>query len=70
MNYLVGVNEHRVEHNEVRAMQRAGTLERVVRNDGEAFEKCWDYLASSSGDSEDEQLLVFFIIFDIVFVTT
>ena len=33
---------------------RAGTLERVVKYDQEAFSKAWDYLASSPSDGEDD----------------
>ena len=47
------------EHTGVSAPQRAGTLERVVKYDQEAFAKAWDYLPSSSSDGEDEQRFFF-----------
>ena len=37
----------------------AGTLERVVKYDAGAFQKAWDFLASS--DDEDNYLFLFFI---------
>ena len=43
-------NDFSVEHTGVRKRQRAGTLERVVEYDAEAFKKAWDYLA----DDEEE----------------
>ena len=47
----LGGNDFRVEHTGVKARQRAGTTERVVKYDAEAFSAAWDYLASS--DSKD-----------------
>ncbi|CAM9362117.1 unnamed protein product, partial [Laminaria digitata] len=48
----LGDNDFSVEHTGVRARQRAGTLERVVKYDSEAFTKAWDFLAAS--DDEDD----------------
>ncbi|CAN0304317.1 unnamed protein product [Laminaria digitata] len=50
----LGDNDFSVEHTGVSSRQRAGTLERVVKYDQEAFSKAWDYLASSSSDAEDD----------------
>ena len=49
----------RVEHVGVKAWQRAGMLQRVVKNDAEAFSAAWDYLASSDG----EDFIYFFQVF-------
>ena len=43
-----------VEHTGVTARQKAGTLERVVKYDQEAFTKVWDYLAGPTSDDEDD----------------
>ena len=51
---LMGDNDFKVEHTGVSRRQRAGTLERVVKYDQEAFTKAWDYLASSPSDGEDD----------------
>ena len=40
----LGDNDFRVEHTGVKARQRAGTLERVVKYDAEALSAAWDYL--------------------------
>ncbi|CAN0047978.1 unnamed protein product, partial [Sphacelaria rigidula] len=40
----MGDNDSSVEHSGVRVRQRAGTLERVVKYDKDAFTKAWDYL--------------------------
>ena len=48
-----------VEHTGVRVRQMAGTLERVVKYDLVAFQKAWDFLASS----DDEDNLFFFLFF-------
>ena len=45
-----------VEHTGVRVRQMAGTLERVVKYDLVAFQKAWDFLASS----DDEDIFFFF----------
>ena len=37
------------------ARQRAGTLERIVKYDQEAFTKAWDYLTKSPSDDEDDK---------------
>ena len=47
----MGDNDFSVEHTGVRVRQMAGTLERVVKYDVVAFQKAWDFLASS--DVED-----------------
>ena len=47
-----------VEHTGVRVRQMAGTLERVVKFDAVAFQKAWDFLASS--DDEDNFFFFFF----------
>ena len=39
----------------------AGTLERVVKYDSVAFQKAWDFLASS--DDEDNYLFFLYIFF-------
>ena len=43
-----------MKHADVSSRQRAGTLERVVKYDQEAFSEVWDYLASSSSDADDK----------------
>ena len=50
----MGDNDFSVEHTGVTARQKAGTLERVVKYDQEAFTKAWDYLAVPTSDGEDE----------------
>ena len=45
----MGDNDFSVEHTGVRVRQMAGTLERVVKYDAVAFQKAWDFLASSDG---------------------
>ena len=50
----LGNNDFSVEHTGVRKRQRAGTLERVVKYDKEAFERAWEFLASSSSDGEND----------------
>ena len=40
----------RVEHTGVKARQRAGTLETVLKYDAKALSVAWDYLASSVND--------------------
>ena len=51
----LGDNDFIVERKGVSARQGAGTLERVVKYDQEAFTKAWDYLAKSPSDGEDDQ---------------
>ena len=46
----MGDNDFSVEHTGVRVRQMAGTLERVVKYDAVAFQKAWDFLASSDGE--------------------
>lgn len=46
----LGDNDFSVEHAGVRVRQRAGTLERVVKYDAEAFGKAWDVLAASDDE--------------------
>ena len=53
LRIVVSDNDFSVEHTGVRKRQRAGTLERAVRYDKEAFDKAWAWLASSPSDSED-----------------
>ena len=55
----LGDKDFRVEHVGVKAWQRAGMLERVVKNDAEAFSAAWDCLASSDG----EDFIYFFQVF-------
>ena len=50
----MGDNDFSVEHTGVKVRQMAGTLERVVKYDAVAFQKAWDFLASS--DDEDNYL--------------
>ena len=50
----MGDNDFSVEHTGVTARQRAGTLERVVKYDQDAFSKVWDYLAVPTSDGEDD----------------
>ena len=38
----------------MRVPQKAGTLERVINHDKEAFKTAWDFLAESSVDEEDD----------------
>ena len=52
----MGDNDFSVEHTGVRVRQMAGTLERVVKYDAVAFQKAWDFLASS----DDEDIFYFF----------
>ena len=54
----MGDNDFGVEHTGVRVRQMAGTLERVVKYDAVAFQKAWDFLASS--DDEDNYFFYFF----------
>ena len=55
----MGDNDFSVEYTGVRVRQMAGTLERVVKYDAVAFQKAWDFLASS----DDEDNYYFFILF-------
>ena len=50
----MGDNDFSVKRTGVTARQEAGTLERVVKYDQEAFTKAWDYLAKSPSDDEDD----------------
>ena len=54
----MGDNDFSVEHTGVRVRQMAGTLERVVKYDAVAFQKAWDFLASS----DDENNYFFFFV--------
>ena len=47
-------NDFSVAHTGVRKRQKAGTLARVVKYDKEAYERAWEFLASSSSDGEDD----------------
>ena len=55
----MGDNDFSMEHTGVRVRQMAGTLERVVKYDAVAFQKAWDFLASS--DDEDNYFYFFFV---------
>ena len=57
----MGDKDFSVEHTGVRVRQMAGTLERVVKYDAVAFQKAWDFLASS--DAEDNYFFFFFLFF-------
>ena len=57
----MGDNDFSVEHTGVRVRQMAGTLEIVVKYDAVAFQKAWDFLASS--DDEDNYFLFLFFSF-------
>ena len=61
----MGDNDFSVEHTGVRVRQMAGTLERVVKYDAVAFQKAWDFLASS--DDEDNFFFFFFFFRRIIF---
>ena len=50
----MGDNDFSVEHTGVTARQKAGTLERVVKYDQEAFTKAWDYQAAPTSDGEHD----------------
>ena len=54
----MGDNDFSEEHTGVRVRQMAGTLERVVKYDAVAFQKAWDFLASS--DDKDNFFFFFF----------
>ena len=54
----MGDNDFSVEHTGVRVRQMAGTLERVVKYDAVAFQKAWDFVASS----DDEDNFFFFFV--------
>lgn len=56
----MGGNDFNVGHTGVTARQTAGTLEREVKYDQEAFKKAWDYLAASPSDSEEDYNFFFF----------
>ena len=57
----MGDNDYSVEHTGVRVRHMAGTLERVVKYDAVAFQKAWDFLASS--DKEDNLCFFCFCFF-------
>ena len=57
----MGDNDFSVEHTGVRVRQMAGTLEKVVKYDAVAFQKAWDFLASS--DDEDNYFFIFLFFF-------
>ena len=61
----MGDNDFSVEHTGVRVRQMAGTLERVVKYDAVAFQKAWDFLASS--DDEDNYFLFIYFFRRIIF---
>ena len=53
----MGDNDFGVEHTGVRVRQMAGTLEREGKSDAVAFQKAWDFLASS----DDEYNIYIFV---------
>ena len=57
----MGDNDFSVEHTGVRVRQMAGTLERVAKYDAVAFQKAWDFLASS--DDEGNYIYTRYILF-------
>ena len=57
----MGDNDFSMEHTGVRVRQMAGTLGRVVKYDAVAFQKAWDFLASS--DDEDNYFYFYFYFF-------
>ena len=57
----MGDNDFSVEHTGVRVRQMAGTLERVVKYDAVAFQKAWDFLASSDGKDDYIYIYFFFV---------
>ena len=57
----MGDNDFSVEHTGVRVRQMAGTLERVVKYDAVAFQKAWDFLASSD-DKDNYFLFIYFFV--------
>ena len=57
----MGDNDFSVEHTGVRVRQMAGTLERVVKYDAVAFQKAWDFLASSD-DEDNYFLFIYFFV--------
>ena len=61
----MGDNDFSVEHTGVRVRQMAGTLEIVVKYDAVAFQKAWDFLASS--DDEDTIYFYFYFFRRIIF---
>ena len=61
----MGDNDFSVEHTGVRVRQMAGTLERVVKYDAVAFQKAWDFLASS--DDEDNYFFIFLFFYFFIF---
>ena len=58
-------NDFSVEHTGVRVRLMAGTLERVAKYDAVAFQKAWDFLASS--DDEDNYIYIYFFFRRIIF---
>ena len=59
----MGDNDFSEEHTGVRVPQMAGTLERVVKYDAVAFQKAWDFMASS--DDEDNYFLFIYFFVEI-----
>ena len=53
-------NDVSVENTGARVRQMAVTLERVVKYDVGAFQRAWDFLASSPSDGEDDYYLFIF----------
>ena len=61
----MGDNDFSVEHTGDRVRQMLGMLEIVVKYDAVAFQKAWDFLASS--DDEDNYLFLFLFFRRIIF---
>ena len=61
----MGDNDFSVEHTGVGVRQMAGTLERVVKYDAVAFQKAWNFLASS--DDEDNYFFIYLFFRRIIF---
>ena len=56
-------NDVSVENTGARVRQMAVTLERVVKYDVGAFQRAWDFLASSPSDGEDDYIYIYFFFF-------
>ena len=57
----MGDNDFSEEHTGVRVPQMAGTLERGVKYDAVAFQKAWDFMASSD-DEDNYFLFIYFFV--------
>ena len=63
----MGDNDFSVEHTGVRVRQIAGTLGRVVKYNAVAFQKAWDFLASSDDEDNYIYIYIFFFFCRIIF---